>query len=466
MSTFAAPVNDPTQRQLAGRLAGLSLPRQIVVLAVWPLLEQALNFLVTFVDTLQSGHLDTSAVAAVGIAGYIIWILGLIELAVGIGATAIISRATGAGQHRLTDAALGQSLVMAAIAGVVVGAALFLLAEPISAFVELSGRDFEYSTRFLQILALANPMRFVLFVGCACYRGVGNTVTPFWVMLVVNVVNIGANYAFVLGPEPVGGHGVAGIAAATDLAWTLGALLIIIWLLRGRAGIRLHVNRLALQPVMVGRIIRIGIPNLVEVSGIWACQFFILKIIGHIGRTSVPNAIALHSVAVRVEAMSYLPGFAMSAAAATLAGQYLGAGAPEQAKRAVKLCWYTCMAIMGTLGLLFFFTPGPLIRVVTDDPEILRGAPTLLRICGPSEIFMATYLVLSQAMRGAGDTRAAMALSYFSIFCVRLPAVYTLGIVLDYKLVGIWLALCGEVAFRGVIFALWFWRSRWLEAKV
>jgi Na+-driven multidrug efflux pump len=49
---------------------------------------------------------------------------------------------------------------------------------------------------------------------------------------------------------------------------------------------------------------------------------------------------------------------------------------------------------------------------------------------------------------------------------VRLPAVYTLGIVLDYKLVGIWFALCGEVAFRGVIFLLRFWQSRWLEAKV
>jgi Na+-driven multidrug efflux pump len=69
-------------------------------------------------------------------------------------------------------------------------------------------------------------------------------------------------------------------------------------------------------------------------------------------------------------------------------------------------------------------------------------------------------------MRGAGDTRTPMYLSYFSIFCVRLPAVYIFGVVLGYNLIGIWFALCGEVAFRGVIFAVCFWQGGWLKAKV
>jgi Na+-driven multidrug efflux pump len=124
------------------------------------------------------------------------------------------------------------------------------------------------------------------------------------------------------------------------------------------------------------------------------------------------------------------------------------------------------MGVMGLVGLVFLVMPGPLIALVTNDPEILREAPTLLRICGPSEVFMATYLVLSQAMRGAGDTRAPMLLSYFSIFCVRLPAAYLLGVVLGGGLVGIWFALCGEVAFRGILFAGRFWQGGWLRVGV
>jgi putative MATE family efflux protein len=465
-AALTAPTIDPAQRQLASRLAGLSLFQQVVVLSVWPLLEQVLNFLVTFVDTVQSGHLNASAVAAVGIGGYIIWIVSMIQSAVAIGATAIIARAAGAGDRRLLKAALGQSLVLAAVAGVAMGAALFLLASPISEFVEFTGRELEYSTLFLRVLALATPVSFVLFVGCACLRGAGDTATPFRIMLFVNIVNVAANYAFVLGPAPIGGHGVAGIAAATDLAWTLGALSMVISLLRGKRVIRLYLHRLLPRWDMIRRVVRVGIPNLVEASGFWIAQFVVLKIIGHVGRIAQVDTLALHSVAVRVEALSYLPGYAMSTAAATLAGQYLGIGDPHRARRAVQLCWYLCMVIMGTMGLLFVLVPRPLIAIVTDDPGILRDAPTLLRICGPSEVFMATYLVLSQAMRGAGDTRMPMLLSYCSIFCVRVPAVYIVGLVLDDQLVGIWFALCGEVVFRGVIFAVRFWKGGWLEARV
>jgi putative MATE family efflux protein len=332
--------------------------------------------------------------------------------------------------------------------------------------VGLTGRGLDHSILFLRILAFATPMSFVLFVGCACYRGAGNTVTPFRVMLAVNVVNIAANYAFVRGPVPLGGHGVAGIAGATDLAWTLGSLILVISLLRGRGGLRLYLHRLAPQWQLIKRVLRIGLPNLAEASGFWIAQFLVLGVVGHIDNAGLPNALAVHTVAVRVDGISYLPGFAMSAAAATLAGQYLGVGDPKRVKQASLICWYFCMAIMGTMGLLFVLVPRLLIGIVTTDPIILHDAPTLLRICGPSEIFMATYLVLSAAMRGAGDTRTPMYLSYFSIFCVRLPAVYIFGIVLGYNLIGIWFALCGEVAFRGVIFALRFWQGGWLKAKV
>jgi putative MATE family efflux protein len=462
----ASLAGDPAERQLGGRLAGLSLVRQVAVLSVWPLLEQVLTFLVTFVDTVQAGHLDPDAISAVGIAGYIIGIVGMIQSAAAIGSVAIIARATGARRRRLVNATLGQSLIVAAVAGVIMGVAIFLLSVPISRFVGLTGRGLEHSILFLRILAFATPMSFMLFVGCACYRGAGNTATPFWIMLAVNVVNIAANYAFVRGPVPLGGHGVAGIAGATDLAWTLGDLIVIILLLRGRNGLRLYLHRLVPHWHLIKRIVRIGLPNLAEASGFWIAQFLVLGVVGNISYAGLPNALAVHTVAVRIDGISYLPGFAMSAAAATLAGQYLGLGDPKRVQQASLLCWYFCMAIMGTMGLLFVLIPGLLIGIVTTDPVVLRDAPTLLRICGPSEIFMATYLVLSAAMRGAGDTRTPMYLSYFSIFCVRLPAVYILGVVLGYNLIGIWFALCGEVVFRGVIFALRFWQGGWLKAKV
>jgi MATE family, multidrug efflux pump len=456
----------PPQRQLSGRLGELSLLQQIAVLAIWPLLEQVLTYLVTLVDTVQAGHINAMAVAAVGVAGYFVWILGMIQSAVGVGAAAIIARAAGARHGRLVNAVLGQSLIMALGAGVLMGMVLFAAAAPISDFVELTGRAREYAVQFLHILALATPMSFMLFVGCACLRGAGNTATPFRIMVAVNVVNVAANCAFVLGPNPLGGHSVAGIAAATSLAWSVGAFSVIVALLRGPRGMHLFPHRLIPEFPLIRRIARIGVPNLAEASGIWMVQFLVLKIIGHVGQMGVPNALGLHAVAVRIELVSQLPGYALSTTAAILAGQYLGLGEPGRAKRAVLLCWLAAMAIMGTMGLAFLLVPRPLVTIVTNDAAIVRDAPVLLRICGPTQIFMATYLVLSQAMRGAGDTRTPMMLSYFSMFCVRLPATYILGVVIGGKLVGVWFALCGEVVFRGIIFALRFWQGTWLKANV
>ena len=89
----------PADRELSGKLAGLSLPRQVVVLAIWPLLEQTLNFLVTFIDTMITGHLpierqSVPAMDAITVGGYVIWVVGMLQMSMGIGAAALVARAS------------------------------------------------------------------------------------------------------------------------------------------------------------------------------------------------------------------------------------------------------------------------------------------------------------------------------------------------------------------------------------
>ncbi|MDX1683311.1 MAG: MATE family efflux transporter, partial [Phycisphaeraceae bacterium] len=85
---------------------------------------------------------------------------------------------------------------------------------------------------------------------------------------------------------------------------------------------------------------------------------------------------------------------------------------------------------------------------------------------GLIQIFFATYIVLAHALRGAGDTRASMAITAFTTFVVRLPAAYLLGVTLEMGLTGVWIGLCGELAIRGVLFAIRFLRGRWVDVKV
>lgn len=452
-------------KQLGGKLAGLTLPKQVLVLAIWPFLEQALNFLVGFVDTLLAGHLSVAATDAIAVASYIHWLVNILHMCIGVGATAVIARAIGGRHKRIANAALGQAVVMAIVMGVVTGTAIFALAPWICSFMELRPESYPLGVTYLRIIALSAPLGSILFVGSACLRAAGDTRSPFVVLTVVNIVNAALSCLLVYGPGAIGGHGVAGIAWGTAVAWIVGALLILIVLSRGWGAIRLRFMRMRPHWHTMRRIIRVASSSLMESLGMWIGNFFVMKIVGIVNIT-VAAALGAHLIAVRLEAISYLPCMALGIAAATLTGQYLGLGDPARARLAARTCWLFGVVVMGSMGLVFWFFPEPMVRMVTDEPQLLAAAPDLLRICAPIQVFFATSIVLSNAMRGAGDTRSTMLLTFLSTYAIRLPAAYLLAVVMGYGLNGVWLALCGELVIRGILFSARFLHGGWARVNV
>lgn len=461
----AAGVVEPVVT-LSGRLAGLSLPRQVAVLAVWPFMQQLLNWLVSAVDTAVAGRLDVAATNAIGVAAFIGWLMGLLTMAVGSGAAALISRAVG-GRHRgLANAGLAQAVLLAAGWGVVTGGAIFALADLIGRAAGLSGASLENSTTYLNILAAGAPLAAVLFVGGMALSAAGDTRSPFWIMVVVNAVNIAVSVGLVYRYE----MGVAGIAIGTLVAWVVGAVLTLGFLVRPGGPIRLRVHRLRPHAHTLRRIVRVALPNLFDRFGHWLGNFAVLMIVGYIATHDIGGeGSALqgaHIVAIRIEAISFLPGMAFGVAASTLAGQYLGAGSRSQAKRAVHYCWAVGAGLMTLMGVTFIVMPELWVRLMTNQEALLEISPPLVRICGFIQVFFASYLILGEAMRGAGDTRWPMILANFSTWCVRLPAVYVLGVVFQLGIVGVWYALCGELLVRGVIFTARFLHGGWSEVEV
>ncbi len=460
----SSSVLPPSQRELGGRLAGLTLTQQVMVLAIWPFLEAMMGFFVGFVDTALAGRLSVEATNAIGVATYVGWLIGLVQSCVGIGATALISRATGARKRGLASATVGQAMVLAVLVGLGIGAAVFLFSPFIASFTGLTGASYDHCVLYLRIIAAAAPFSAVLYVGGACLRGAGDTKTPFIVLVAVNLVNTILSILLVAGPEPIGGRGVAGIAMGTFAAWVVGAGLIVTVLVHGWGLVQLKRRWLKPKGHLLMRMLRVGVPSLLEsFLAMWLANFFILRIVGQLND---PAAWGAHVVAIRLEAVSFLPGFAMGIAAATLAGQYLGLGDPQRARLAMIKCWQIGAAVMTGLGLVFVLFAEGLVRLATDQPELLATSPTLLRIAGFVQVFFGTAIVLGQGMRGAGDTRTTMWLTAFSTYGVRLPLAYFFAIGMGWGLVGLWYGLCTELVFRGCLFAVRFWQGGWMKAKV
>ncbi len=500
---------------LGGKLAGLSLPRQVAALAIWPFLQQLLGFLVNFVDTAIAGRLSVEATNAIAIAAYFGWFLFLMTSAVGSGGAALIARAIGARHRGLANAGLGQALVLAMVWAVLMGSIVFFGADVIASIARLQGESRELCIEYLRIIAIAAPATAVLAIGTACLSAAGDTRTPFFAMLVFNLFNIAIS-VYLAVPEltitPLGiealsitclGWGVAGIAWGTAISTVIGAGLIFVALVKPGGPIRLRWFRLRPHWHTIKRIVRVALPSLGEGFGHWLGNFLVLMVIGLVAESLVQNAFqGAHIVAIRIEALSFLPAMALGTAAATLTGQYLGAGSATLAKKAAVACWLTAVLPMTVLGLTFVVFPQWWVLWVTNQDELLAVSPTLIRIAGCIQFFFGSAIVLSGAMRGAGDTRTPMILTNLMTWGIRLPLTVVIastltdgfantflrdsialstvfdvlsldalrphltGGFLGTGLAAIWLVLCGELMLRGTVFMAFFFRGRWARVEV
>jgi putative MATE family efflux protein len=458
---------------LAGRLGGLSLSRQVAWLAFWPLLENAMTFLVGITDVIVSSRMEVgeSRVAmldAMGLGGYVGWFLNILQGAVAVGVMALVSRATGARDSLLARRGMCQGLWLGIAAGV---ASLVLLKLGCAGLIRMMGLSPEaagYADQYLNVLALSAPFSGAMMALNAALRGSGDTRTPFFSMIVVNVVNVSLSVLFVFGPGPFGGHGIAGIAWGTVCGWVAGLLTVVLtlWLRKGGGETALRWTREALQfhHETMARITRVGVPQSMEVAGMWMIHYFGIQTISNL---PMHGALGAHMIAIRVESMSFMPGFAIATAAAALTGQYLGAGSKEMAVRVVRFCWKLNIAVMSFLGLCFVIFREALVGILAaGSEEHLRMATPLLVVCAFSQPAFATCILLKTTMRGAGATPMVMKWAFSIMAFFRIGVLFYFKSTGQLTLIGVWTIFAVDLTVQALVFSWLHFRGKWLDARV
>lgn len=454
---------------LGGRLAGLSLPRQVAVLAFWPLLEQVLAFCVGFTDLLISGRIgdgsDRVAILdAMGLGGYVSWFFNILQGAVATGVMALVSRATGARDTDLAKRGLGQGLWLGIAAGMLSLLALQLGIPALIRGVGLTPQAAVHAEAFLRILALTGPFSGAMFAINAALRGAGDTRTPFIGMCVVNVVNMAVSALLALGPAPFGGRGVAGIATGTLCGWLAGLLTVSLLLARGQGLLAWSLAGLKIHRETMARIVRVGAPQSLEIAFMWGIHAYGIHVIANLPGEGNLGA---HILAIRVESMSFLPGWAIATAGAALVGQYLGAGSKEMAVRSVRLCWKAAACLMACMGIFFLFGRDGLISLMAPDSGRLQQiASPLVLICAVAQPFFATCIILKTSMRGAGATNIVMRWSFGSMIFYRIVVLWWFKEAAWFDLRTVWIVFTLDLVTQALVFAWVHFRGKWLDARV
>ena len=213
---------------------------------------------------------------------------------------------------------------------------------------------------------------------------------------------------------------------------------------------------------MLGRIAQVGVPAAMERVAINVGQIVFARMISGFGTA----ALAAHHLAVSVESLSYSPGYGVAQAATTLVGQSLGAKDPDRAERAALLCNRIGMGIMAFAGLLIICFRVPLMRLFTPEAQVVEIGAGLLIICAAFQPFFAMSIVMTGALRGAGDTRVPFYISMFTMWGLRLvlAALFAYGFNLGVR--GAWMGMWVDIFARGLLIYRRFRRGSWKTIQV
>jgi Na+-driven multidrug efflux pump len=269
--------------------------------------------------------------------------------------------------------------------------------------------------------------------------------------------------------------GIEGLAVGAICGHWCGAAVIATILLRGRVGLKWSWPLARYDGELSRRMLRIGLPGGFDLISVIGCHMAYAWIIFRLGT----DAAAAHGLGVQIEALSYLPGSAFAVAAATMTGQSLGALRGDLAARRATVACLGAGVVMSLAGLLFYFGGGHLALFFTgEDSAVTTHTAELLKIVACACPAMALLQVLSASLRGAGDTRVPLVITFVGLLGVRIPlavllawdAVPLLGPWtipgLDLGVAGAWLAMVLDVTLRAVLILLRFVGGAWRHVRV
>jgi putative MATE family efflux protein len=429
----------------------------------WPvIIAMSVESVVGLIDMLMVGRLGPNAVAAVGVGTQILFTVSAGMIAVGTGALALVARYVGAGDRGAAEGVLAQSIVVGIGAATVLILPILIWAPWIMGVFGVDEAVVHVGSPYVRLLMLGVPADAMIFIVALGLRGAGDTRTPLLVSVVIAVVKVVSNYVLIFGKLGMPALGVVGAAAGTVLAFAGGALLIGLLLLRGDLVLRITRKNMRLRGDTMRRVLSIGYPAAIEHVAMQAGFVVYIVFASRYGT----SAVAAYFIGVRILALSFLPGFGFSAAAAALVGQNLGAGRPRSAERSGWNSTRLATYLMTVGGALIFLAARPFARLFVDDEEVIADAISFIYVLAAVQPLMAIDFTLGGALRGAGDTRFPLLAVILGFYGCRLGFATAVTFWWGLGLFWLWFALVGDYLARSVLKGYRFHSGRWQTIAV
>ena len=430
---------------------------QITLPAVFDLLAQTL---IMALDMKMVSSLGPSAISSVGVGTAGMYALIPALIAVATGTTALLSRAYGADNKIEGKKAFTQSFFIAVPLGIFLTIIFLLFSEQIINLVG-NAKDMNLSDAILyqNMTVIGFPFLGVSIATFYAFRAMGENKIPMIGNTLALVLKVILNFLLVY----LFKWGIFGAALSTTLTRLFSAIFSIYLVFWSKKNwISLELKDLKFDYFTSKRILKVGIPAAVEQLGLRIGMLIFEMMVISLGNLSY----AAHKIALTAESISFNLGFAFSFAASALVGQELGKGSSQKALKNGYICTIIAMIVMSTFGLLFFIIPQFLVSLFTKDKDVIELATMALKIVSICQPFSGASMVLAGALRGAGDTKSVLLITYLGIFLIRIPITYLFLDVLNLGLAGAWIVMTIDLAIRSSLAFYIFRRGKWKYLQV
>ncbi len=439
-------------------------------LSVPSIIAQFSSIAMQYIDASMVGSLGAEASASIGLVSTTTWLFSGLCASATTGFSVQVAHRIGAGEMQRAREVLRQSLTVTLLFGLLLAVVGVSISGALPGWLGGDPSIRRDSSIYFCVFSLALPALQMNFLAGGMLRCSGNMHVPSLAGVAMCLLDVVFNFLLIFPSRPCtvanvtftipgAGLGVEGAAMGTAAAEAVVATAMVWYLLTRSDKLKLTGERGSFLPreETLKRAFRIGAPMGVEHAVFCCAQIMTTVIVAPLGIFSI----AANSFAITAESLCYMPGFGIADAATTLVGQSIGAGRRKLTRSFAHITVLMGMAVMGVMGILMYLFAPQIIGLMTPIEEIRQLSVTVLRIEAFAEPMFAASIVAYAVFVGAADTLIPCLMNFFSIWAVRLSLAALLAPVLGLK--GVWIAMCVELCFRGLIFLIRLKRERWMK---
>lgn len=405
--------------------------------------------------------------AAIGVSVQL-WIVVIVFISsIFIGMSVLVSRFVGAGDEEKVNRTVYQAFLTAIFMSFGILAPVGYFAAPyLLDLVNTAPEVKAEALPFLRIMYVFSGGMLIFFMLGGALRSAGDARTPMVLGIVMTILNLVFNIILIRGLGPIPAFGTMGSAMGTALASGLVATYALYKLIRGGWVVSFPRGGYAPDWGIIKKLFQFGLPAGIQGIAMNVGGVLMLGFIGSLAQSAAAQAAYAVSY-VQLFSLITWTSMGLMGAAATVAGQNLGAGYPDRANAAVHTAARFGMAGSAFIGFFFFFFPQQLLAVFgLTDPAVAEIGSLLLKVLAFSGIFISVALTYTGGLQGTGDTKSPLYISIISQVIVPLSICFALEYAVGLEAIHIWLAILAGHMTRCGLSVLRFNQGRWRNIVV